>query len=373
MCKLLVRLLLIIIVCYSFQAYSSETRSSPKIIGGISSTVNEIPWQAYLNITFADGELTGTTYVCGGVVISADAVLTAAHCLRKEGETVAVDNLRVWAGFNSIFRFNSLNAVPVKEVVIHPSYNSSRFANDIAIIKLDGPLPEQVSSIKMADRLTQDQADNAFANGWVANSQREANLLVSGWGSTELTSLFDSGAFNLQQTLLSGVPDTACDSMWGANINSGDYPIFLCAGSVAPDLGRDSCFGDSGGPLVWKDPQVAADSDFGLRLVGLVSFGEGCAGALPGVYTEVAAYQAWIESELGAAVRTQPVPVFEKDPFSRDYSHAGVEVEAATQASSTSGSGGGVLGWWALLGLFAVGYIRYPSLLLGDKLRRKQA
>lgn len=369
MCKLLTRLLIIIFIWYPFHAYSDESRPSAKIIGGITTTENEIPWQAYLNITFPDGSGGESTFVCGGVVISPDAVLTAAHCVRNGSDTVAPEKLRVWAGSISLFSFNSLNAVPVSDIVVHPSYNSSRFANDIAIIKLATSLPGAASPIRMADRNTQLRVDNAFANGWVDNGPREPNLLVSGWGSTELTSLFDSGSILLQQTLLSGVPDSTCDELWGANINSGDFPIFICAGSIAPEIGRDSCFGDSGGPLVWQDPQAAADSDFGLRLVGLVSFGESCAGALPGVYTEVANYQGWIESELGSAVRSQPTPVLTKNPFSRDYAGAGVEVDVAASPSSDSSgsgsrSGGAIVGWLVWIGLLVAACRRWLPLRL---------
>jgi len=375
MCKLLVRLLLLAIVWCPFQAYSTESGLSPKIIGGINSSVNELPWQAYLNMTFPDGD-GGSTFICGGAVISENVVLTAAHCLRHGETTVEPQNVKVWAGIISLFMANSFNAVSVSEVIIHPSYNSSRLANDIAIIKLASPLPTLAKPILMADQITQNRVDNAFANGWVDNAEREANLLVSGWGSADLTNL-SLGSLVLQQTLLSGVPDSICDSpsLWGNNINPDDYPIYLCAGSVSPDKGRDSCFGDSGGPLVWQDPQAASDSDFGLRLVGLVSFGrDGCAGDLPGVYTEVAHFQEWIQGGVG--ILAQATPIFELNPFNADYSNAGVDVPVAGSSgsggSSVSDSSGGIAGWWSLLGLLIAGYIRRPLLLSKSKVGQDQ-
>lgn len=360
MCKLLLRLLLYWVIWLPFhtvaaEAIDSEKAVVAKIIGGIESAANEIPWQAYLNLTFPDGEGGESTFICGGVVISADLVLTAAHCLRHNSTAVTAGNIKVWGGITSIFSANNLNAVSVSEIVIHPSYNSSRFTNDIALLKLASSLPNSATPIQMAARTAQDRADNAFANGWVANGERPGNLLVSGWGTTDPLDS-NSGSTGLRQTLLSGVPDTTCDSHWGSNINTGDYPIFLCAGSVSPDLARDSCFGDSGGPLVWQDPQAAGDSDFGLRLVGLVSFGNGCAGDVPGVYTEVAAYTSWIEGEVGMSVRTQAIPVFEVNPFDSDFGDAGSGI--AVPSSSNGSDSGGMTGWGALWLLLVAGYMR---------------
>ena len=60
------------------------------------------------------------------------------------------------------------------------------------------------------------------------------------------------------------------------------YESMICAGSA----GKDSCQGDSGGPL----------TQAGL-LVGVVSWGEGCADeGYPGVYTEVSYFLDWIEA-----------------------------------------------------------------------------
>ena len=61
----------------------------------------------------------------------------------------------------------------------------------------------------------------------------------------------------------------------------------LCAGY--PKGGKDSCGGDSGGPLVWH-------SAGGAILLGVVSFGKGCAlDHKYGVYTRVSSYRDWID------------------------------------------------------------------------------
>ena len=350
--------LLFILLCWSawlpFTASAEEPVIEPRIIGGIESEGGELPWQAYINMTFRDDNGDERTFICGGVVVRQDVVITAAHCMRNGTQTVLPEDVMVWGGITSIFNASRSTAVSVNRVILHPSYNSSRFANDIAILHLRDPLPEEAMPIAIATDADQARVDDDFANGWVDNAERVANLLVSGWGSTE-PSTTSSGSTRLRQTLLSGVPDIRCDQLWGANINVLDYPIYVCAGSVAPDLARDSCFGDSGGPLVWQDPQAIADSDFGLRLVGLVSFGEGCAGRLPGVYTETATYLEWIESNVGAL--PDQASTFSVDPFLSDYSGAGEDIIVFPDGWS-DGDSGGLMGWLSLLFLSGLAHLR---------------
>lgn len=351
MARLLVGFLLCWNTLFVIQAFAAEQTVAPKIIGGIESSTNEIPWQVYLNMTFS-GTSGGGTYVCGGVLITPTIVLTAAHCMQNGATTVSAENVQVWAGITRIGTKNTGNAIAVKERVVHENYNP--FENDIAVLILAEPVSASAIPIQIANTDAQARADNEFQNSWVANSDRPANLLVSGWGSTDAENPNSSGSTQLRQTLLSGVPDTTCDSMWGTNIDSDDSSIYVCASSPSPLLVRDSCFGDSGGPLVWQDPQAVSDRDFGLRLVGLVSFGESCSSALPGVYTEVANYIGWIESNTDYKVASMETPFFDMNPFQSDYSNA----DSGSTAPVLESDGGGGTGMMSLLLLALIAYWR---------------
>jgi secreted trypsin-like serine protease len=91
---------------------------------------------------------------------------------------------------------------------------------------------------------------------------------VAGWGST-----YEGGNVTsvLKYTAVKAISNAECARAYGSSIFDGN----LCAYTA----GTDSCQGDSGGPLYSYDGTQ-------LTLVGIVSWGRGCARqGYPGVYT----------------------------------------------------------------------------------------
>ncbi|WP_052729843.1 S1 family serine peptidase [Photobacterium halotolerans] len=316
------------------QSASARTEPIARIIGGSPVYQENIPWQALIYIDAGnDGQ---EVFQCGGVIIDTHTVLTAAHCLTEGSVTAQQAEIFVWAGVTSTDSVTALNALPVTAVAVHPGFNEETFIHDIALLRLGTEIPAGAQPIQLATVSEQQQADTAFDNSFVPDTQREPNLLVSGWGLTS-TEPGATSPRQLQHVLLAGVPDDYCEQMWGTVVEPSQSAMFVCAISPDPAVKRDTCQGDSGGPLVWQNPQASADNDLGFRLVGLVSFGAECGANFPAVYTEVSHYRDWLAFAAGEGVNFYPDSVFTFNPFlNTDNLSATPDTDDSNPASTLS-------------------------------------
>ncbi|MCG7499193.1 serine protease [Vibrio sp. Of7-15] len=353
---------------FSFNAFAQDG-ISPYIVDGNTSQTGSIPWQVQIKSQSIQGFYI-YTYTCGGTILNNNWVLTAAHCLYDSDEQRITDNnITIYSGSNVK---DGGDAHAVSETIIHSGYSTSNKTglNDIALIKIDGVL-KSGTPITLLDSQGQQSMDDAFRNQWSGfdyeyNQDNAATLLVSGWGDTKDQAISSN---NLRQALLVGVTDTVCDTSWAElrAIYRGlqydpDTTLSMCAMKPQKNSKTDSCQGDSGGPLVWRDPSHVSDSDKGMRLAGVVSYGNGCGSSTPGVYTQVSSYLDWIRSNTGlnSELTDANKHVFYADPFA-------VKNEVATEVDTGTGTtisnrtvttSGGSTGVFSMLSLLILASLR---------------
>ena len=75
-------------------------------------------------------------YTCGATLISTNYILTAAHCIQR---SIASDIILIAGVHYQEWYTDREQRRTVKEIHVHPQYNSVTFRNDIAILRVDRP------------------------------------------------------------------------------------------------------------------------------------------------------------------------------------------------------------------------------------------
>ncbi|WP_419240531.1 S1 family peptidase [Photobacterium leiognathi] len=348
----------------------AHTNSQPvaKAINGTDVTLYApllLPWQAALKQKHFD------SVSCGAVVISEYWLLTAAHCNSSDIDDVAIVGTSLiedgnFTNLDERFFFN------VVKRISHPDYNEANFLNDIALFRVDRSLFDVAQPIKIVTNDEQIMADLIFDNSWTTNADSPVTAIASGWGDT----LKDSYPTTLQLITLAGVPDDQCV---GLNI---DDQYMVCADSNINGLIKDVCSGDSGGPLIWQNEQASADSDMGVRLIGLTSNGARCSSRssspenqynqLTGQYTQVSTYRDWIENQIQAYDNNPNFsldndalqPTISVDPFAvaKELPRERDSIQTVVTVAAEQNSSGGAITWLSILiGLMVLSWRRHQG------------
>lgn len=262
------------------QVPTANNRLTFHIIDGKEASDGEFPFMAALG--YVNEEMAGTyDYRCGASLISPNFLLTAAHCIPRQGRPeVAL------LGTSSLASMNPGVVVRIKEFYPHPDYKASRSYNDIALIELERKLEKEPDVNPICIR------------NEVEDLPVDVILTAEGFGIVDVDKQLRSP--QLMKVNLTTVAIDKCNETFATNnlltnnrrLPQGIISTQYCAAGVenldSKQVG-DTCQGDSGGPL-----QIIEDDKF--QLVGVTSFGNGCGSKTPSVYTRVARYIEWIES-----------------------------------------------------------------------------
>jgi len=259
-------------------AAPATAQVSPDLAGGRAADTLRYPFVAALSRTSGGARV----YFCAGTLIAPDWILTAGHCFSAQGGArIGVTGLSVEVGNSWLRDIPPEAQVPVARIYIHPRYDASRQDNDIALVRLARPAGPLIADYARGPRADPAQATvlgfGALYEGSLARTARLRN-----------GALASQVADRLRQALVRTIAPRACAERLGVGgAATGDVQI--CAGT-----GRDeTCVGDSGSPLVAEGPGGVD------RVIGLVSFGTGCAEDLPvTVYTRVSSYAGWIAETM---------------------------------------------------------------------------
>ncbi|XP_010634783.1 transmembrane protease serine 3 isoform X1 [Fukomys damarensis] len=255
------------VVTLKCTACGLRTGYSPRIVGGNASAPAQWPWQVSLQF---QGH-----HLCGGSVITPRWIVTAAHCVY---DLYLPKSWTIQAGLVSLLDSPAPSHL-VEKIIYHSKYKPKRLGNDIALMKLAGPLTFD----EMTQPICLPNSEENFPDGKMC--------WTSGWGATE-----DGGDASpvLNHAAVPLLSNKICNhrDVYGGIIS----PSMLCAGYLKG--GVDSCQGDSGGPLVCQESRL-------WKLVGTTSFGIGCADVnKPGVYTRVTSFLDWIHEQMERDLRT---------------------------------------------------------------------
>jgi len=269
--------MLLLLATAAFLATAAHARS-PYIVNGKDAPVGAFPWQVSLQLPMQPG--VAPMHFCGGSIISAEWILTAAHCV-KLLPPGAAPHIMVVTGLHKQSQPEQAVYHEVAKVIADDEFDmqANFITNDIALIKLASPvaLEEGVAEIIP---MAEEKVHGKFAG---------AECKLTGWGKTDGMP-WNQPADTLQEITTTSITRKECEGRWQV------WPWYwtIKDSHICFWTGRNgACQGDSGGPAVCKH-------EGSWVLAGVTSGGSPiCNTRMPSIYTRVSEFRGWIKAHSG--------------------------------------------------------------------------
>lgn len=231
-------LLAVLALCAVQPPAAAAVPATAAIVGGTPIQIEQAPWQIFLRVGNDEG--------CGGSVLDATRVLTAAHCVVARGTTTPLpaSSFQVMTGFTDLGTWDGgappagTQIVNVASLRVHPLYEVASKTDDVAVLTL-------ATALNLAGPRTRAVALAPVGGGPAAG----AALSVTGYGAQVEGQLPDG---KLYGATMNAISDVQCRP----NISSNASASVRCATGV----NQGPCFADSGGPAMLGAAQVGVTS-----------------------------------------------------------------------------------------------------------------